>query len=674
MKIVAIIQARMSSSRLPGKVMMEVNNAPLINLLVKRLRKSKILDQVVVASTTSQEDNILVKNLKKNNILYFRGSENDVLGRYFLAAKKFSAKIIVRITSDCPLADPELIDEALEIFLAKRLNFLSNNYPPTFPDGMDIEIFDFNTLKDANSKAVKVHDREHVTPFMLKSRKYKKYNIRHKTDLSKYRWTVDELVDYQMIKKIFNSFQNIYFGWQEILSLEKNDKSFFISNMHISRNEGHFMGKGQKLWKRAKTVIPGGNMLLSKRSEMFIPNIWPSYFTKTKDFYVWDLDNNKYADVGMMGVGTNILGYSNKDVDSAVINIVRNGNLSTLNCPEEVFLAEKLVDMHPWAGSVKFTRSGGEANALAIRIGRAASGKDNVAFCGYHGWHDWYLSANIKTTKNLESHLLNGLEPNGVPKNLKNTVFPFEYNNFEQLESLIKNNNIGVIKMEVSRNIRPKNSFLQKIRKIATLNKIVLIFDECTSGFRETFGGLHLKYKVEPDIAVFGKTLGNGYAINAIVGRSEVMEAAQTTFISSTFWTERIGPAAALKTLEIMEKSKSWEVVTSKGEYMVLKIKELGKKHNLKLSVFGLPSMLNYKIDHPKWLFIKTFISIEMLKRNILATNIINMSIKHHERILNKYLEHLDECFYIIKQYIDKDEVERLISSPPCHDTFKRLN
>jgi glutamate-1-semialdehyde 2,1-aminomutase len=183
-----------------------------------------------------------------------------------------------------------------------------------------------------------------------------------------------------------------------------------------------------------------------------------------------------------------------------------------------------------------------------------------------------------------------------------------------------------------------------------------------------------LKYKVEPDIAVFGKTLGNGYAINAIVGRSEVMEAAQTTFISSTFWTERIGPAAALKTLEIMEKTKSWEVVTSKGEYMVLKIKELGKKHNLKLSVFGLPSMLTYKIEHPGWLFIKTFISIEMLKRNILATNIINMSIKHNERILNKYLVHLDECFFKIKQYIDNDEVEKLISSPPCHDTFKRLN
>jgi len=476
MNIVAVIQTRMASSRLPGKVMMKVKQKPLIHILVNRLKKSKLLSHIVVATTTSFEDNDLVKYLKKNKILYFRGPEDDVLKRYYLAAQKFKANTIVRITSDCPLADPILIDDALEIFLKNKLNFLSNNNPPTFPDGLDIEIFDFNTLKEANSKATKPYDREHVVPYISRIKKFKKYNIEHTSNLSKYRWTVDELVDFQLISKILNSFKNYYFSWSDILDLEKNDKSFFRSNMHISRNEGHYIGKGQKLWKRAKVVIPGGNMLLSKRTEMFAPDIWPSYFSKTKDFYVWDLDNKKYADVGMMGVGTNILGYSNNEVDNAVLGVVKNGNLSTLNCPEEVVLAERLVEMHPWSDSVKFTRSGGEANALAIRIARAASGKDNVAFCGYHGWHDWYLSANIKTTKNLESHLLNGLEPNGVPKNLKNTVFPFDYNNIAQLENLIKNNNIGVIKMEVSRNIRPSRDFLKKVRNIATSNKIVLIF------------------------------------------------------------------------------------------------------------------------------------------------------------------------------------------------------
>ena len=191
------------------------------------------------------------------------------------------------------------------------------------------------------------------------------------------------------------------------------------------------MRTGQKLYKRAKKVIPGGTMLLSKRPEMFLPNNWPSYFSKTKDCYVWDLDGNKLTDVSIMSIGANILGYSNYEVDSAVIETVQKGNLSTLCCPEEVYLAEKLVELHPWSDMVRLARTGGEANAIAIRIARAASGKENVAICGYHGWHDWYLSANLKSD-NLEGHLLKGLDPAGVPKNLAGTVHPFHYNKFEE--------------------------------------------------------------------------------------------------------------------------------------------------------------------------------------------------------------------------------------------------
>jgi glutamate-1-semialdehyde 2,1-aminomutase len=187
--------------------------------------------------------------------------------------------------------------------------------------------------------------------------------------------------------------------------------------------------------------------------------------------------------------------------------------------------------------SAGFARSGGEANAIAIRIARAATGKEKVAICGYHGWHDWYLSANLQDDKSLDGHLFPGLEPQGVPRNLRGTVFPFNYNNFSQLEELVKTDDIGVIKMEVMRNQGPQDNFLQKVRKLATDRGIVLIFDECTSGFRETYGGLHLKYGVNPDMAMFGKSLGNGYAITAVIGKREVMEAAQRSFISSTFFT-----------------------------------------------------------------------------------------------------------------------------------------
>ena len=297
------------------------------------------------------------------------------------------------------------------------------------------------------------------------------------------------------------------------------------------------MRKGQDLYKKAKKIIPGGNMLLSKRPEMFLPENWPSYFSKAKGCYVWDLDGNKFTDMSIMGIGTNSLGYGNDFIDNSVKNVIKTGNMSTFNCPEEVYLAEKLVQMNPWADMVRFARTGGEANSIAIRIARAACGKDNVAICGYHGWHDWYLSANLNTDDNLSEHLLPGLNPTGVPKNLENSVFPFRYNDYEDLENIVNKNDIGVIKMEVIRNYEPKNNFLKKVRKLASKKNIILIFDECSSGFRETFGGIYQKYEVEPDMIMYGKTIGNGYALTAVLGKRSIMESAQSTFISSTFWT-----------------------------------------------------------------------------------------------------------------------------------------
>ena len=213
------------------------------------------------------------------------------------------------------------------------------------------------------------------------------------------------------------------------------------------------MGKGQDFWKRAKKVIPGGNMLLSKRAEIFLPEMWPSYFSKAKGCHIWDLDGNKLLDMNLMGVGTNILGYGNNQVDNAVKKNINFGNISSLNCIEEVILAEKLVEMHPWAKMAKFTRTGGEANSVAIRIARAATGKDNIAVCGYHGWHDWYLAANLKGTSELNSHLLPGLEPLGVPKELMNTTFTFDYNDIDSLMKIVNNNELAAIKMEVLMNV-----------------------------------------------------------------------------------------------------------------------------------------------------------------------------------------------------------------------------
>lgn len=436
---------------------------------------------------------------------------------------------------------------------------------------------------------------------------------------------------------------------------------------------------GQVLWSKAKKLIVGGNMLLSKRPEMYAPDQWPSYYKKAKKCYVWDTDNKKYIDMTFMSVGTNLLGYSNKEVNEAVIKSIKESNMSSLNCYEEIILSEKLIDMHKHFDMIKFAKSGGEANSIAVRLARAASGRDKIAICGYHGWHDWYLAANLDKKKKikggiLKDHLLPGLSTIGVPKNLKQTIYPFKFNDFEKLEKICSQNKIGVIKMEIFRNIEPKNDFLKKVRRLATKKKIVLIFDECTSGFRETYGGLHLKYNIKPDMCILGKALGNGFPITAVLGKKEIMENGQECFISSTFWTERTGYVAAIKTLEIMEKIKSWEIISKQGIKIKKLLTKLSDVYNLNMIVSGLKSCPSYLINSKDWQLYKTFITQELLKKRILGGNTTYVSTCHEDYILKIYERALDEIFCRLKKAIDEKNITNLLEGPVCHSGFQRLN
>lgn len=675
MKVVAIVQARMGSTRLPNKVMKQIADVPMIELLLTRLAKSNQIDQIVLATSTNENNTPLVEHVQKLGYTCVRGSESDVLDRYLIAARLAQADIVVRITGDCPLIDPVLVDLVIAQFKAKDVEYISNAAPATFPDGLDTEVFTMQALERTWRESQEQHDREHVTPYMRRLGLFKTDIMLNAEDLSGLRWTVDEPADFDVVSQVFAHFApDIHFSWTQVLELQRKRHEIFSANHDIIRNEGATMGTGQKLWKRAKAVIPGGNMLLSKRAEMFLPEQWPTYFSKAKGCQVWDLDGKQYTDMSIMGVGTNILGYGHPEVNAVVHQAVDDGNMSTFNCPEEVYLAEKLVEIHPWADMVRLARSGGEANAIAIRIARAASGRDKVAVCGYHGWHDWYLSANLGDDENLAGHLLPGLEPKGVPQNLRGTVFPFNYNNYEELLELVNTHDIGVIKMEVVRNKEPEDNFLHKVRKLATDRGIVLIFDECTSGFRQTFGGLHKMYGVEPDMAIFGKALGNGYAITATIGRREIMEAAQSTFISSTFWTERIGPTAALKTLEVMERSQSWDTITKTGLNIRENWQQLAKKHGLQIDHWGLPALTGYTFKSDNALAYKTLITQKMLAKGYLASNSVYVSTEHTPEVVAGYFDALDPLFSMIKECEEGRDVMSLLKGPICHGGFKRLN
>ncbi|MGB0853560.1 MAG: aminotransferase class III-fold pyridoxal phosphate-dependent enzyme [Pikeienuella sp.] len=677
MKTVAIVQARMGSSRLPGKVMREVGGQRVIDLLLRRLGQAQEVDEIVLATTVRPIDTPLAEHVAAQGFRVVRGSEDDVLSRFVTAADEAQADIVIRITGDCPLVMPELVDAAMRRYHAEpTLDYLSNTEPPTYPDGFDLEIFPAKNLRLMAERAKDDFDREHVTPYLRREPGFQRANIEAERDLSHLRLTVDEPDDLAMIGNVLAALApDLDFGMDALIGLIDQRGQMFDVNSQINRNDGATMGKGQKLWKRAKQIIPGGNMLLSKRAEMFLPEQWPAYFDRTEGCQVWDMDGNAYLDMGFMGIGTNTLGYSHPEVDEAVRDVVTKGNLSTLNCPEEVMLAERMIDINPWADMVRFARSGGEANSVAIRIARAAAGRDNVAICGYHGWHDWYLSANLADDANLDGHLLPGLAPRGVPRSLAGSTYPFLYNDLATLEDLVTTRNIGVIKMEVYRNVEPADGFLHKVRALADKHNIVLVFDECTSGFRETFGGLHQKYGVEPDLAVYGKTLGNGYAVTAVTGRREVMEAAQDTFISSTFWTERIGSAAALKTLEVMEREKSWERITATGQSYRARLTDLAASHDVPVAISGLPSLTTYAIPGEQSAAFKTLITQEMLKSGFLAPPAFYASLAHTEALLDQTFAALDPIFAQIAGCLaGKLKVEDLLEGPLCHTGFNRLN
>ena len=430
-------------------------------------------------------------------------------------------------------------------------------------------------------------------------------------------------------------------------------------------------GKGPKLYSRAKRLIPGGTQLLSKRPEMFAPDIWPAYYEKAKGCRVWDLDGREFIDMSIMAVGACILGYADDDVDNAVIEAVRNGVSSSLNCTEEVALAETLLDLHPWFDMVRYARSGGEAMSIAVRIARAKTKRDTVLFSGYHGWTDWYLAANLSNKSGLDGQLMPGLEPNGVPRGLTGTAIPFNLNQIESLREAIrgKESEVAAIIIEPARGEDSSVENLKSLKDLASELGAVLIFDEITSGYRMCAGGIHRRYGVYPDIAVFAKSMANGYAMSAILGTEKVMQAAQSTFISSTNWTDRIGPAAALATLKKYQATQTDKHIMDVGEKTKAIWRDAALKIGLSIEVTGLPSLVAFKFNSDKSQELNTRFVIEMLQRGFLGFRQFKPSLAHGKEELAQYAIAVHEVFKLIKDLPN----DQIITLDLAHSGFHRL-
>jgi glutamate-1-semialdehyde 2,1-aminomutase len=433
--------------------------------------------------------------------------------------------------------------------------------------------------------------------------------------------------------------------------------------------------KTQALYRKAKTLIPGGTQLLSKRPEQFAPDQWPAYYSEAHGCTVVDLDGRAYIDMSIMGIGSCLLGYRDPDVTEAVVERVRHGSMCTLNNPEEVELAELLIEIHPWADQVRYARAGGESMAVAARIARAATKRNLIAICGYHGWHDWYLAANLSHDHALDGHLLPGLSPTGVPTPLGGTILPFEYNRLDQLEAIVSQHrdDLAAVIMEPTRSADPDPGFLEGVRSLCDETGAVMVFDEISVGWRLILGGAHRKYNVEADIAVFAKAISNGHAMAAIIGRAAVMQAAQESFISSTYWTEGVGPAAAIATIRKMQRIDVPSHVADIGNRWRAGLEALAGKHTVPMTFSGHPAISKFAFEHPDSLALETLFTVRMLDQGFLAGTGLYATLAHQPEHIDRYLNAADSVFEELHHAIEKSDAAERINGPIHHSGFRRL-
>jgi glutamate-1-semialdehyde 2,1-aminomutase len=688
-----VIQARLSSSRLPGKVLADVLGRPMLARQLERVARARRPHKVIVATTVDPSDQPIADFCAREDVTCTRGSLNDVLDRYYQTAKAHALDVVVRVTADCPVLDPAVIDDVIDHFLDHHLDYGANTAPPegsTYPDGMDVEVFSFAALERAWKEAAKPSEREHVTFHFWKNADRFRIGRRDlPRDLSALRLTVDYPADLEVVRALYTALYPVKpdFSLEDIAAYLEAHPELKAHNAEIERNAGwqpslaadaaaRPMAKCLDYQARARRRIPGAVQLLSKRPEQFAPGQWPGYYTRAEGVLTWDLDGNRYVDMSISGIGANVLGFADPDVNAAVQRVVADGNMSSLNAPEEVELAELLCELHPWASMVRYARGGGEAMAMAVRIARAHTGRDKIVFSGYHGWQDWYLAANLGDGEPLTEHLLPGLEPAGVPRGLRGTALPFRYGRLDELEAHLAHNpgEVAAVVMEPLRDRYPEPDFLPAVRRLATAHGAVLVFDEITAAFRLNTGGAHLLFDVAPDIAVFAKAISNGYPMAAILGRGDVMQAAQRTFISSTYWTDRIGPTAALATIRKHRQHDVARHLIDIGERVQGAWREAAAAAGLNVHVSGIPPLSHFHFEHPPHAQeMITLYTQMMLERGFLASGRFYASFAHQPAHVEAYARHTREVFAEIARLLEGKALTSALKGPPAHTGFTRL-
>ncbi|MFC3031820.1 aminotransferase class III-fold pyridoxal phosphate-dependent enzyme [Pseudoalteromonas fenneropenaei] len=670
MNVIAIVQARMNSSRLPGKVLKPINNRPMLELLLERLSRAQRINSIIVATSHGQSDDDIAKFCAANHITCVRGSLNDVLARFNTVMKAYPSQHVVRITADCPLLDPELIDHVIAEHLAHHADYTSNCLSPTFPDGLDVEVIRSEVLLRAHLNAKTSLEREHVTPYVYSNPElFKIHVVKNDTDLSELRWTVDNPEDFALIETIYHQLYNNdpLFTFMDVLKLVNDNPELKHLNKHIKRNEGFkqsdelVLSKCNTLLDRASNVIPTGSQTFSKSKYAFPEGAAPLYLKSGKGCIVTDYDGNEYIDFvnGLLSIS---LGYCDPDVDAAVKNQIDLGTIFSLPTEIETVVAEKLCALIPSADMVRFGKNGSDATTAAIRLARAYTGKDDVAVCGYHGWHDWYIGS---TTRKL-----------GIPDAVCELTHKFNYNDIASLEQVFAQHKLAAVIMEPMNVAYPEPGFLEQVRQLCDQHNTLLIFDETITGFRFHLNGAQTLFNVTPDLSTFGKGMANGWPLSAVVGKRRIMMLMEEIFFSGTFAGDAVALTAASTVIDKMQRDNVLDHIAEQGEYLISQLNNLIVQFNCEhwLKVLGHPSWSFITIsDRPNATSfeIKTLLIQEMAKRGILVSASHNLSYAHQREHIDRLLKAYEEVLPLINLAIEDNTLLSKITGKILQPVFK---
>ncbi len=435
--------------------------------------------------------------------------------------------------------------------------------------------------------------------------------------------------------------------------------------------------KSWAMYHRALELIPGGTQLVSRRPTRFAFGISPIFASSGKGARIRDVDGNEYID-WVSGIGAILLGYADPVVDEAVKRQIDKGTNFSITHELELELAEELVATIPCAEMVRYTRTGGEACAVAVRIARGTTGRDKILFCGYHGWHDWYMASNLSSTPGLDEHLFSGIEPIGVPRALEGTALAFPYNDLERLEKLLEENRgeVAAIVMEPFRSELPPDGYLSGVQKLARKHDVLLVFDEVTTGFRLANDGIQSVIGVVPDMSVFAKSISNGYAMGVVAGKREVLSPAAQMFISSTYWGEAVGLIAALTTLREVKKRNVPAIVQKIGEQLKSGLTGIAREVGLPAVCRGISihPYLDFQIDDAETKSkLSTLYIQEMAKRGCHGYTSFYLNASQGDSEITQTLEAARETFALLVEGLNENRLDDLLECVPKQEYFQRL-